>query len=334
VKILVTGGAGFVGSVCTYELVREGHFVVVVDDLSAGRLEAVPPEAQFYRCDIGDTSAIEAVLREHCFDTVFHFAARALIPESVSNPGIFFEQNVASGIAFLEAIRRSGIRKFVFSSSAAVYGTPAKIPILEEDPKNPVNSYGETKLMFERILEWYTSAYQWTAVSFRYFNACGAAGGIGEDHRPETHIIPLLLQTAAGQRPYFEIYGCDYPTPDGSCLRDYVHVRDIAAAHLGALTVSGGAFAYNIGTGNSHSVLDVCRSVEEVTGSKVAVRKRARRPGDPAILCASPAKLQKDLGWVPRHSELRNIIASAWEWKRLHPGGYDQVGRDLAASRR
>ncbi len=321
-KILVTGGAGFVGSVCTAELLKQGHTVVVVDDLSAGRREAVPEGAIFDCCDIGHKQGIQSLLREHAVDAVFHFAARALIPESVSNPGVFFEQNVASGIVFLEALREAGVKKFVFSSSAAVYGSPERPVIDEADPKKPVNSYGDTKLMLERILEWYASAYGWTTVSFRYFNACGATSQIGEDHRPETHIIPLLLQTAVGERPYFEVYGCDYPTPDGSCLRDYVHVLDIADAHLRALQVQEGASSYNIGTGVSHSVLEVCRAAEQVTGTKIALRRGARRLGDPAILCASPAKLQRELGWTPRYSELRAIIDSAWQWKRLNPRGY------------
>jgi UDP-glucose 4-epimerase len=278
----------------------------------------------FYPNDIGDRDSISDILRDHHFDAVFHFAAKALIPESVSNPGVFFDQNVASGIALLEAVRAAGINKFVFSSSAAVYGSPRAVPIEEDHPKDPVNSYGETKLMFERLLSWYATAYGWTVFAFRYFNACGATPNAGEDHRPETHIIPLLLETAAGERPYFEIYGRDYPTPDGTCLRDYVHVLDIAEAHLLALDAPDkvGMTAYNIGIGTSHSVLEICRIVEDVTGAKLALRDGPRRPGDPAVLCASPAKLQRELGWRPRFSGLRGIVQSAWEWKQKHPQGY------------
>jgi UDP-glucose 4-epimerase len=290
----------------------------------------------FYPTDIGDRDSISDILRHQHFDAVFHFAAKALIPESVSNPGVFFDQNVASGIAFLESARAAGIKKFVFSSSAAVYGSPSAVPIEEDHPKNPVNSYGETKLMFERVLNWYATAYGWSVFAFRYFNACGATASAGEDHRPETHIIPLLLETAAGERPYFEIHGRDHATPDGTCLRDYVHVLDIAEAHLLALNVSdkAGMTAYNIGTGDSHSVLEVCGIAEEVTGTKLALRDGPRRPGDPAVLCASPAKLTRELGWKPRVSDLREIIQTAWEWKRHFPRGYGSTEQELIATTR
>jgi UDP-glucose 4-epimerase len=290
----------------------------------------------FYPTDIGDRDSISDIVRHQHFDAVFHFAAKALIPESVSNPGVFFDHNVASGIAFLESVRAAGINKFVFSSSAAVYGSPSAVPIEEDHPKNPVNSYGETKLMFERVLSWYATAYGWSVFAFRYFNACGATESAGEDHRPETHIIPLLLETAAGERPYFEIHGRDHATPDGTCLRDYVHVLDIAEAHLLALNASdkAGMTAYNIGTGDSHSVLEVCGIAEEVTGTKLALRDGPRRPGDPAVLCASPAKLKRELGWKPRVSDLREIIRTAWEWKRRFPRGYGSTEPELIATTR
>jgi UDP-glucose 4-epimerase len=332
-KILVTGGAGFVGSVCCLQLLKNGHQVVVVDNLSTGNHRAVPKGVEFYPSDIGDRDSISDILRHQHFDAVFHFAAKALIPESVSNPGVFFDQNVASGIAFLESLRAAGVNKFVFSSSAAVYGSPSAVPIEEDHPKNPVNSYGETKLMFERVLNWYATAYGWSVFAFRYFNACGATANAGEDHRPETHIIPLLLETAAGERPYFEIHGRDHPTPDGTCLRDYVHVLDIAEAHLLALNASdkAGMTAYNIGTGGSHSVLEVCGIAQEVTGTKLALRDGPRRPGDPAVLCASPAKLKQELGWKPRFSDLREIVRTAWEWKRRYPRGYGSTEPELIA---
>jgi len=333
-KVLVTGGAGFVGSVCCSELLKRGHRVVVVDDLSTGHAAAVPSGAHLYRMDIGDRREIASLFRLSSFDVVFHFAARALIPESVTNPGVFFDQNVASGIAFLETLRANGVRRFVFSSSAAVYGCPQSVPIDEAHPKNPVNSYGETKLAFERILQWYASAYGWTAVAFRYFNACGATTELGEDHQPETHIIPLLLQAACGERPCFDVFGRDYSTPDGTCLRDYVHVLDIAAAHLLALEVPDGSGmrAYNIGTGTSHSVLEVAGVVEEVTGAKVKLRDGPRRAGDPGVLCASPANLRRELHWTPQLSDLRSIIRSAWEWKRRNPHGYGDIGVERAAA--
>ncbi|HLJ85647.1 MAG TPA: UDP-glucose 4-epimerase GalE [Candidatus Angelobacter sp.] len=327
-KILVSGGAGFVGSVCCAELVRQGHSVLVVDDLSSGHAAAIPRGATFHRCDIGNQEAMAALLRDNPIDIVFHFAAKALIAESMSNPGFFFRHNVAAGIIFLETLRNAGISKFVFSSSAAVYGAPRETPIHESHPKQPVNSYGETKLMFERILDWYVSAYGWTAVSFRYFNACGATAEIGEDHRPETHVIPLLLR-AASRGGEFHIHGDNYATPDGTCMRDYVHVEDIAAAHLLALQVAEGAKAYNIGTGHSYSVLEVCQAVEEVTGHSIDVRKGPRRPGDPPVLCASPDKLKEELGWNPKHSDLHSIIRSAWHWKRSHPDGYISENQEL-----
>lgn len=285
--------------------------------------------------DIGDRAALAAVLAADRFDAVFHFAAKALIPESVVNPGAFFASNVASGIALLEAVRGAGIRKFVFSSSAAVYGEPTSGSLDEGHAKSPMNSYGETKLMLERALRWYASAYGWTVLAFRYFNACAASEAVGEDHRPETHIIPLLLQTAAGERDCFEIYGSDYPTPDGTSRRDYVHVLDIARAHMLALSLEEhpGMRIYNIGTGANHSVREVCRVVEDVLGRAVNVREAARRPGDPAILCASPRRLVEELGWQPRCSDLPGIVRSAWEWKQRHPRGYESSRGEKRAAK-
>lgn len=315
-KVLVTGGAGYVGSVCCMKLLDEGHSVVVIDDLSTGHRAAVPKEAKFYQIDFGDRSALSDLLRGYEFDVVFHFAAKALIPESVANPGMFFDSNVSSGIAMLETLRVAGVRKFVFSSSAAVYGSPTVIPILEEHPKSPVNAYGESKLIFERILDWYARAYHWSIVSFRYFNACGAVGDVGENHSPETHLIPLLLQTARAERPVFEIYGDDYPTADGTCLRDFVHVLDIADAHVKALSVleKPQSQIYNVGTGTAHSIREICRLVEGVTGRKLPIKVGPRRAGDPAVLCASPHKIMHELGWKPQHSGLAEIIESAWQW--------------------
>jgi len=332
--ILVTGGAGYVGSVCCSQLLDRGHKVVVVDDLSTGHAGAVPHGAVLHRLSISDGVALAEVLTADRFDAVFHFAAKALIPESVANPGTFFDSNVASSIALLEAVRAAGIHRFVFSSSAAVYGNPQSASIDEDDPKDPVNSYGETKLMLERILRWYASAYGWTVAAFRYFNACGATATVGEDHRPETHIIPLLLQTATGERDFFEICGHDYPTPDGTCLRDYVHVVDIAQAHLLALSVleRPGMSVYNIGTGTSHSVRQVCRVVEQVVGTTLRVREAGRRPGDPAILCASPQRLMRELGWCPKSSDLHSIVRSAWDWKQRHPRGYEADKASLTIS--
>jgi UDP-glucose 4-epimerase len=316
-SVLVTGGAGYVGSVCCAELLRQGHSVTVVDDLSTGFRDAVPAAAEFVRLDIGDRPALESLARSHRFDAVFHFAAKALVPESVTNPGIFFEQNVASAISMLEALRAAGIAKFVFSSSAAVYGIPEAASIDEESPKNPVNAYGETKLMIERALEWYARAYGWSVMAFRYFNAAGATEELGERHDPETHIIPLLLRAAAGEQSSFTIYGDDYPTPDGTCLRDYVHVLDIAQAHICALERMDqpGMRAFNIGLGTSYSVRVICQAVEQVTGKRIPVRVGPRRAGDPPVLCASPRRIMAELGWRPKHSALSAIIGSAWRWK-------------------
>src|SRR6266542_3922001 len=260
-RILVTGGAGYVGSVCSRQLLERSHEVVILDDLSTGHAEAVPRDAAFHQLNYGDRSGVARVLQQHSMGAVFHFAAKALIRESVSNPGMFFDVNVAEGISFLETLRSFEIKQFVFSSSAAVYGNPRSVPIKEDEPKNPVNSYGETKLMFERVLQWYAAAYGWTVAAFRYFNASGATSDAGENHRPERHIIPLLLEAAIGERSYFEIYGDDYHTPDGTCIRDYVHVSDIAAAHLLALDAPehAGMQAYNIGTGQGYSVREVIR---------------------------------------------------------------------------
>jgi UDP-glucose 4-epimerase len=317
-KILVTGGAGYVGSICSAELMKRGHSVTVIDNLSTGHPEAVPEGADFQEIDIGDEKHVMRLLAKSDFDVVFHFAAKALIPESVTNPGTFFDNNLAAGIVFLECLRKAGVRNFIFSSTAAVYGNPTRIPIQEDDPKNPVNAYGESKLALERVLQWYCSAYDWSVVAFRYFNACGSMEGHGERHDPETHIIPLLLQAAMGRRPFFEIYGDDYPTPDGSCLRDYVHVLDIAEAHVAALKRFNipGFKAFNLGTGRSHSVKEICRVVEQVTGKHLPLRVGPRRLGDPAVLCASPEAISAELGWKAVHSDLENIVESAWEWEQ------------------
>jgi UDP-glucose 4-epimerase len=321
-NVLVTGGAGYVGSVCCGELLRLGHSVTVVDDLSTGFRDAVPTGADFHKLDIGDRIALGKAVQQKSFDVVFHFAAKALIPESVINPGVFFEHNVGSGITMLEVLRAAGVRNFIFSSSAAVYGTPCEIPIDEAAQKNPVNSYGLTKLMLEQMLEWYAKAYGWSVVAFRYFNASGATPEAGERHEPETHIIPLLLEVAGGERDAFTIYGDDYPTPDGTCLRDYVHVLDIAQAHICALQKMNepGMRAYNIGLGQSYSVRQLCEAVAEVTGRSIPVRVSARRAGDPPVLCASPRRIQQELHWKPEHSSLREILNSAWQWKQKQLG--------------
>lgn len=322
-RVLVTGGAGYVGSVCCAELLRLGHSVTVVDDLSTGFRDAVPAGADFFQIDIGNQSSMQSLVRSLNVEVVFHFAAKALVAESVSNPGIFFQTNVASSIALLEVLREAQVRNFVFSSSAAVYGMPQRVPIEEDDPKDPVNSYGETKLMLERALQWYARAYGWSVTALRYFNAAGATPGLGERHDPETHIIPLLLQTACGERKVFSIYGDDYDTPDGTCLRDYVHILDIAGAHICAMARmnQAGMRSYNIGIGRSYSVREVVQVAEKIVGTRLPIRTEKRRPGDPAVLCASPARIMRELGWKPQHSALDEIISSAWQWKLSHRHG-------------
>lgn len=316
-NVLVTGGAGYVGSVCSAELLRLGHAVTIVDDLSTGFRDNVPAGAAFFQFNIGDRQALQSLLRNVRFDVVFHFAAKALVADSIRDPGTYFRDNIASGITMLEVLRHAGIRHFVLSSSAAVYGIPQRSPIEEDDPKSPINSYGETKLMLERTLEWYARAYGWSVKSFRYFNAAGATAELGEKHDPETHVIPLLLQTAAGERDSFGICGDDFDTPDGTCVRDFVHILDIARAHIAALRRMDepGMRAYNIGTGQGHSVRQVCDVVQEITGRKFRIRVEARRGGDPDVLCANPARIIQELGWKAECSSLEQIISSAWQWK-------------------
>jgi UDP-glucose 4-epimerase len=289
-----------------------------VDDLSTGHRDAVPDEAEFHEVDIGDAVGMRKVLASNSVDAVFHFAAKALIPESVTNPAAFYAVNVVAATTMMNVLREARIPRFVFSSTAAVYGNPIEVPISEDHPKAPVNAYGETKLSFERLLQWYSQAYGMSVCAFRYFNASGATSTRGEGHTPETHIIPLLFEAAEGEREYFTVYGSDYPTPDGSCLRDYVHVLDIAQAHILALSAmsASGFAAYNIGLGKSYSVREVHARAEQVIGKKIPLREGTRRAGDPAILCASPKRLIAELGWRPRHSDLDHILRTAWSWKR------------------
>jgi UDP-glucose 4-epimerase len=316
-RILVTGGAGYVGSICAAHLLSRGHEVTIVDDLSTGHPDAVPADANFYQVDIGDEKRLSPILKDRRIDVIFHFAAKALIAESVTDPAMFYRTNMQAAFVMAECVRAAGIHRFVFSSTAAVYGNTTVVPIPEDHPKNPVNSYGESKLAYEQLLRWYARAYGWSVIAFRYFNACGATAERGELHQPETHIIPLLLQAASGERPEFTVFGTDYETADGSCLRDYVHVLDIAEAHHLALKIMDQPRfeAYNIGTGASYSVLEMCRTVEQITGRKPNIRFGDRRPGDPAVLCASAEKIQTQLGWRPHHSDLHQIVRTAWEWE-------------------
>ena len=323
-NILVTGGAGYVGSVCAAELERQGNSVIAYDNLTAGHRQSVVGHVQFVKGDIADTEKLKRVFKKHHIEAVMHFAASALVEESTRNPHLFYRNNVSATLSLLGVLAELKIRKLIFSSSAAVYGEPKSVPIGEDHPVCPVNPYGETKLAIERALAWYHAAYQIDSASLRYFNAAGATRDLGEDHRPETHLLPRLLAAAFGPTGSFEIYGDDYPTPDGTCVRDFVHVLDIAQAHILALHCLSklGLRIYNVGLGKGYSIRAVVKAVEEITGRKLDVRMGRRRPGDPAVLVASARKLRRELRWEPRQSDLRNIIRSACVWMQKHPKGY------------
>jgi UDP-glucose 4-epimerase len=319
--ILVTGGAGYIGSVCVERLLDAGHAVTVFDNLSEGHRGAVDPRADLVLGDLADLSAITRALRDSGASAVMHFAASALVGESMADPGKYFRNNVANGVNLLEAMVAAGVRRMVFSSSCATFGVPERVPIDESLPQRPINPYGESKLMFERVLGWYDELHGVTSVALRYFNAAGATERFGEDHRVETHLIPNVLAVALGKRPSVDVYGTDYPTPDGSCVRDYVHIVDLAEAHLLALGAPESA-AYNLGTGGGSSVKEVIACCREVTGRDIPAVERPRRPGDPARLVASSEKIERELGWRPRHQDLRAIVESAWAWRQKHPDGY------------
>lgn len=325
-RLLVTGVAGYVGSVCAEVLLPRGHEVIGLDDLRSGHQAAVPPGIPFYRCDLADCAALDHVFLTGRFEAVMHFAAEALVEKSVREPSLFFFDNVACGVHLLDAMARAGVKKFIFSSTAAVYGEPRTTPIPEDHPKSPINPYGRSKLVFENILEEYRVCAGLQYVALRYFNAAGASPERGEDHRPESHLIPRLLEVALGQQQSVQVNGTDYPTPDGTCLRDYIHVLDIAESHILALEaldrVSGQAF--NVGNSRGYSVMEVIEAARRVTGKEIPLAKRARRPGDPAVLVASSEKLRKELGWQPKRSDLETILRSAWEWKQRHPNGYPE----------
>ncbi len=332
-NVLLTGGAGYVGSVCAEVLVRQGHKLVVVDSLVEGHRAALPPEAQFFQCDLLDAPGLDRAFSAAPIDAIMHFAAEALVEKSVREPSIFYRTNVAGGVQLLDAMLRHGVKKIVFSSTAATYGEPRQVPIPEDHPKAPINPYGQTKWIFENILADYARYAGLKHVALRYFNAAGASELRGEAHRKETHLIPCILEAAAGQRPRFDIYGNDYPTPDGTCLRDYVHVVDIAQAHVLALqaldSVSGEAF--NVGNNRGYSNLEVLETARRVTGKPIPSGFSPRRPGDPAALVASSEKLRRVLGWDPQLSSLEMIVQSAWDWKQKHPAGYTEENSGAAS---
>jgi UDP-glucose 4-epimerase len=322
--VLVTGGAGYIGSVVTEELLNDGHHVVVYDNLVKGHRPAVVAGATFVNADLLDAATLGQTLKEHRIEAVIHMAAYSLVGESCEQPSKYYHNNVLAGLVLLDAMRECDITRIVFSSTAATYGEPLSQPIHETAPNNPTNPYGETKLAFEKAMHWYERAHGLRYVSLRYFNAAGASEKCGEDHDPETHIIPITLQAAAGKRPHVEIYGDDYPTPDGTCLRDYIHVIDLARAHILALGVlSEGSRIYNLGCGgDGYSVREVIETARQVTGKDIPVQMGPRRAGDPAILIASSDKIKSELGWQPQYQDLRVIVESAWRWMLAHPNGY------------
>ncbi len=322
-KVLVTGGAGYIGSVVVEELVRRGHTPVVLDDLSTGHREAVVPEVEFVAGNVGDRALVDRVLARHRIDALVHCAALALVAESVAQPAKYHANNVTAGGVLLEAAVQAGVERVIFSSSCAIYGHPGRVPIDEATAAAPVNPYGETKLAFERMLEPWATSHGLRSVSLRYFNAAGATKRYGEDHAPETHLIPNVLRVAARERSAVEVYGTDYATPDGTAVRDYIHVRDLADAHVRALDADvAGAQAVNLGTGTGQSVLSVVEAARRVTGQPIATLSLPRRPGDPPMLVAGLGRAERLLGWRPAHSSLEEILTSAWAWHRAHPLGY------------
>jgi UDP-glucose 4-epimerase len=323
-RIAVTGGAGYIGSVVVEELLSRGNSVVVLDNLSKGHAEAVPADVPLIEVNLLDTEKVRRALSEHSVTSVVHMAADSLVAESVCDPARYYLNNLQGTLSLLNAMRASGVHRIVFSSTAAVYGEPKIQPITETSPTQPTNPYGETKLAVERALHWYESAYGLKFAALRYFNAAGATLNSGEAHDPESHLIPIVLQAAAGLRDFVHVYGDDYPTADGTCIRDYIHVSDLAAAHVLALDFLAERSAiWNLGCGgHGYSVRQVIDTAQEITGRKIPVRISPRRAGDPAILVASSDKIRRELGWVPERAALADIIDSAWRWMHRHPSGY------------
>jgi UDP-glucose 4-epimerase len=323
-RVLVTGGAGYIGGVVVAQLLQRAYDVVVLDDLSNGCRAAVPEGARLAVGDVGDRAALDRLFREYSFDAVMHFAAFIEAGESMKFPAKYFRNNTANALTLLDAVTTHKVPRFVFSSTAALYGTPERTPIEETDTLRPTNTYGETKLLVERMLEWFNRIHGLRYACLRYFNAAGAAGGQGEDHHPESHLIPLTLQVALGQRKELSIYGTDYPTADGTCVRDYVHVSDLASAHVLVLQAlkEKDKLIYNLGNGHGFSVREVIETARRVTGQAIPALETPRRPGDPAVLVASAEKIKKELGWQPEYASLEAIVRSAWDWRRAHPAGY------------
>ncbi len=320
-NIFLTGGAGYIGSICTEVLFDAGHQVTVYDDLSEGHRSAVDRRARFVPGRPDEPNHILNAVKEARPNATMHFAANALVGESMANPKKYFHNNVANGLKLLDATVECGVKKFVFSSTCATYGPPDRLPITEDSPQRPINPYGESKLMFEKMLQWYQRIHGLEFIAFRYFNAAGASSRFGEHHRVETHLIPNVLKVPLGQARHCEIYGTDYPTPDGTCIRDYIHIVDLAQAHILALAPGKQGF-YNLGNGDGYSVRQVIAMCEKVSGKKIPALEKPRRPGDPPKLVAAAKKAMEDLGWKPKYPKLEDIVSTAWEWHREHPNGY------------
>ncbi|HEY3853937.1 MAG TPA: UDP-glucose 4-epimerase GalE [Verrucomicrobiae bacterium] len=320
-NVFVTGGAGYIGSVCVEELLNAGHKVTVYDNLSDGHRSAVDERATFILGKPEEAGNIDQAIRSAKPEAIVHFAANALVGESMVNPSKYFHNNVVNGLKLLDAAIANGVKKFVFSSTCATYGPPDRLPMTEDIPQRPINPYGETKLMFEKILQWYHRIHGLEFVAFRYFNAAGATARCGEHRQIETHLIPNILQVPLGRATHVEIFGTDYPTPDGTCIRDYIHIVDLAQAHMIALEPGRQGF-YNLGNGDGYSVREVITTCEKIVGKSIPVVEKPRRPGDPPKLVASAEKAIRELGWKPKYPKLHQIIADAWAWHKAHPTGY------------
>lgn len=319
--IFVTGGAGYIGSICVEQLLNEGFEVAVFDNLSEGHRKAIDPRSRFFQGDLSDRTVIRHAIGEVKPDAIMHFAANALVGESMQNPSKYFRNNVSAGINLLDMAVEFGVKKFVFSSTCATFGIPDRMPLDESLPQKPINPYGESKLMFEMVLRWYEEIHNLSYVALRYFNAAGATERYGEDHRIETHLIPNVLKVALGQKESVDIYGTDYPTPDGTCIRDYIHILDLAQAHILALRSAKSA-KYNLGTGGGTSVKEVIDTCRKVTGKEIKAVEKPRRAGDPPRLIAASDKIQSELGWKPKFENILPIVESAWAWHLKNPGGY------------
>ena len=320
-NVFVTGGAGYIGSVCVEELLNAGHQVTVYDNLSEGHRSAVDPRAKFIHGQPEVDGDVHAAVKATGPEAILHFAASALVGESMTNPQKYFHNNVVNALKFADAAVACGVKKFVFSSTCATYGPPDRVPMTEDLPQRPINPYGEAKLMFEKVLLWYRQIHGLEFIAFRYFNAAGASERFGEHHRIESHLIPNVLKVALGQAKQCEIYGVDYPTPDGTCIRDYIHIRDLAQAHILGLAPGKSGF-YNLGNGDGYSVREVIQTCERISGQKIPAIDKPRRPGDPPRLVASAEKAITELGWKPQFPKLEDIVATAWAWHKQHPNGY------------